>query len=322
MIEIKQIIDYLSENISDSVPEYILIKEIYKKDFSSPEYLNSYNAVKQSKWYRELSAEQWDDGSWGRFHTMSSKDIKQKFVSTEVALRRARGLGLLKDDPMIARCIKIMERYVRGEETWTDYIEKHKDNGKSHMFCRPYLTAANINLFAPENPVIQPLRRVVAETLKTAFESESGGFDENFWNQKVREYHVPSIAHPGIAYSSMLLQNSNCMDGALQRRYLDYIWNGINGVYYVSSVPPGKKQYLEDKKFSQWFGVLELLSGFSLFPDYMKNEILPHLLNETGRLINGEVVCELNCRYAENYRDKNKRKTDIILRIARILVKC
>jgi len=320
MVDIQQIIDYLSEHISDFVPKYILIKEIYKKAPLSPEYVNAYNDMKQSKWYRELAGEQWADGSWGRFHTMSSKDIKQKFVSTEVALRRARGLGLSKDDPMIARCIKIMERYVRGEETWTDYIEKHKDNGKGHLFCRPYLTAANINLFDPENPVIKPLRNIVAETLKTAF--ENGDFDENFWEQKVREYHVPSVAHPGIAYSAMLLQNSNCMEDALQRQYLDYIWNGINGVYYVSSIPPVKKQYLADKGFSEWFGVLELLSGFSLFPDYMKNGILPHLLNEVDRLINGDVICSLNCRYADSYRDKNKRKVDIILRIARILVKC
>lgn len=320
MIDVKQIIDYLSEHISDSVPKYILIKEIYKKDPCSTEYLSTYNNMKQSKWYRELADEQWDDGSWGRFHTMSSKDIKQKFVSTEVALRRARGLGLSKDDPMIARCIKIMERYVLEEETWTDYIEKHKDNGKGHLFCRPYLTAANINLFDPENPVIKPLRYVIAETLKTAF--ENGDFDENFWEQKIREYHVPSIAHPGVAYSSMLLQNSNCMEDALQRQYLDYIWNGINGVYYVSSIPPVEKQCLEDKGFSQWFGILELLSGFSLFPDYMKNNIFPHLLNEVDRLINGDIVCSLNCRYADSYRDKNKRKVDIILRIARILIKC
>ena len=103
---------------------------------------------------------------------------------------------------------------------------------------------------------------------------------------------------------------------------MDYIWNGTNGVYYVSRIPLTEKQCLESKGFSQWFGILELLSGFSLFPDYMKSDILPHLLNEVDRLIKGDVVCELNCRYADSYRDKNKRKTDIILRISRILVIC
>ena len=79
---------------------------------------------------------------------------------------------------MIAKCIKIMERYIRGDETWTDYIEKHKDNGKGHLFCRPFMSAANINLFEPENPVIKPLRDVVVETIKTAFANDV--FDEIF----------------------------------------------------------------------------------------------------------------------------------------------
>lgn len=322
MITIQQIIEYLSENISDSVPKYILTKEIYKKDPSSSEYVNAYNGMKKSKWYCELADEQWDDGSWGRFHTMSSKEIKQKFVSTEVALRRACELGLSKDDAMIAKCIKIMERYVREEETWTDYVEKHKDNGKGHMFCRPFLTAANINIFDPENPAVKPLRYVVAETLKTAF--ATGVFDEEFWEQKVNEYHVPSIAHPRIAYSAMLLKSVNCMEDTLQRQYLDYIWNGKNGIYYVSSIPPAEKRRLEDKQFVEWLKTLELLSGFSLFPDFMKDDAFPHLLNEVDRLINGDIDLShiKTDRYADSWRDKNKRKADIVLRIARILVKC
>lgn len=130
---------------------------------------------------------------------------KQKFVSTKVALRRARELSLPKDDPVVAKCIRLMEQYVREEEAWPDYVEKHKDNGRGFIFCRPFLTAANLNLFDPDNPVLKPLRDVVVETMKTAF--ANGRFDEDYWKQKVGEYHVPSIMHPGIAYSPMLLQS-------------------------------------------------------------------------------------------------------------------
>ena len=52
----------------------------------------------------------------------------------------------------------------------------------------------------------------------------------------------------------------------------------------------------------------------------MKDEALPHLLNEVDR---GDVVlCHANGRYADSWHDKNKRKIDIILRITRTLVKC
>ena len=320
MITIQQIIDYLSENVSDSVPKYILIKEIYKKDPSSLEYKNAYEAMKQSEWYRALADTQWENGSWGRFHTQDTKLPKNQRFTTEGMLGRSRELSLSKDDPIIAKSIRLMERYVRGEETWTDNIEKHSDKGKSHMFCRPFMTAAAINMIDSANPVIKPLRYVVVETLKTAF--ENGDFDENFWNQKEREYHVPGIVRPGTLYGSMLLQNTNCMDDTLQRRWLDYIWNQSGGIYYVSSVPPADKQNLEDGLFAQWFGTLEVLSGFSLFPDFMKNDALPHLLNEADRLINGDVVCNLSCRYSDSSRNKDKRKADMVLRIARLLVKC
>ena len=318
---IEKIIDYLSEHISDPVPKYILIKEIHKKAPSSPEYVSAYDDMTQSKWYRELAGEQWEDGSWGRFHSQDSKAVKkQKFVTTEAALRRARALSVSKDDPMIAKCITKMERYVREEDTWTDKIEKHKDNGKGHLFCRPFMTAAYINMFDPENPAIKPLRYVVAETLKTAF--ETGDFDEDFWNQKQREYHVPGVVRPGTLYGSMLLQNTDDIDDILQRHWLDYVWNQSGGMYYVSSVSPADKQSMEDGRFAQWLSILEVLSGFSLFADYMKEDALPHLLNEADRFITGNAACNLICRYSDSSRDKNKHKTDLILRIARLLVKC
>ncbi|MEN6314770.1 MAG: hypothetical protein ABFD25_11025 [Clostridiaceae bacterium] len=128
------------------------------------------NAIYMSKWYKQLADEQREDGSWGRFHSQDSKAaLKQKFVTTENALGRACQLSLSKDDTIIAKCLRKLERYVRGDETWTDNIEKHKDGGKGHLFCRPYMSAAVINTFNPENPFIKPLRDNALESLEKAF---------------------------------------------------------------------------------------------------------------------------------------------------------
>jgi len=133
MLTLENIIDFLAENISDSVPKYIFIKEVNKADSSSPLYINAYNDMKQSKWYRELADDQWENGSWGAFHGGDVEAQKrQKFPCTEAALRRARELSLSKDDPMIAKCIKLMERYTLREEPYPDRIEIHKDKGKGH----------------------------------------------------------------------------------------------------------------------------------------------------------------------------------------------
>jgi len=322
VLDMRAIADYLSEHISDAVPRYILVKELCKKEASSPEYNSAYANMKQSKSYRALAGEQWEDGSWGRFHTQDSKaPVKQKFVTTEAALRRSRELSLPQNDLLVAKCIEKLVRYVRGEETWTDNIEKHKDNGRGHLFCRPFMTAANINMFDPDNPAVKPLRNIVIETLRTAF--VNGRFDELYWAQKVKGYHVPSVVSPGSFYGSMLLQNVGDMDDALQKQWLEYIWSIAGGIYYVSSVPPAEKQHLESRQFGQWLCTLELLSGFSLFPEFMEKDVLPHLLFEIDRLINGEVVLDNhNCRYADSWRDPNSRKTDVVLRGARVLAKC
>jgi len=316
--ELQPIIDYLASVVADPFPRYIFKKEIL---LEMPTVADI-EVIHASKWYKQLADEQWDDGSWGRFHSQDSKATKkQKFVTTENALGRARQLSLTKDDPVIEKCIKKMERYVSGEETWTDNIEMHKDKGKGHLFCRPYMTAAVINTFDSNNPLIKPLRDNALESIVKAF--ATGFFDENVWAEDVREYRVPSIAGTGM-YGIMLLQNSNCMDDTLQRQYIDYIWNGKSGIYYVSSMPPADKRHLEDKRFFEWFSSLELLSGFSLFPEFMKDGILLHLINEVGRLMTEEISISpsYNVRYCESWRDKSACKKDMILRILRVLVKC
>ena len=182
MITIQQITDELSRHVSDPVQKYIFVKEIKKAEPSSADYINAYEQMKKSKHYRELADEQWENGSWVRFHTQDTKaEKKQKFATTESALCRANELSLSKDDTMIAKCIKLMERYVRGEETWTDWVEKHKDGGKGHMFARPYMTAARINMFDPENPFIQPLKNNVVKMFEIT--SKSNFVHDNKWEK-------------------------------------------------------------------------------------------------------------------------------------------
>lgn len=318
--DLQTIVEILLPMATDPFPRYIFKKEILSKEPTDKDT----DAIHLSKWYSQLANEQWENGSWGRFHSMDSRIAhKQKFVSTEAALRRARELSLPKDDPVVAKCIRLMERYVREEEAWPDYVEKHKDNGRGFIFCRPFLTAANLNLFDHDNPVIKPLRDVVAETMKTAF--ANGCFDEDYWKQKVGEYHVPRIMHPGIAYSPMLLQSADRMDDMLQRQYLCYIWDKQVGIYYISDFAVSKLHSLEDKKFSTWLSSLELLSGFSLFPEFMKDKVYPHLVNEVERVLSGGVTLPpahpITGHYAESWRDKSARKNDMGLRILRLLIK-
>lgn len=326
MINIQHIIEYLEESITDPLPKFIMQSDIYKAPPTSAGYMEAYNHMKQSKWYRELAEEQREDGSWGRFHSMDSRvSAKQKFVTTEAALRRARELCLTKDDPIIAKCIKLMEQYVNGEKMWTDNIEKHHDGGKSHLRFRLYATAANINLFDPDNPVVKPKQDDIVRTLKIAM--AKGYFDEAAWDQENKAYRGPCFSGFN-AYPLMLLFNTKSLEDEIQRNYLDYIWHRKEGIYYLTGFPVSDKIHLEDRRFHSWLTALGYLSGFSLFTEFMRDDILPHLINEVNRLMYQEVTlpapepAKAGTRYAESWRDKNARKTDLILRITRTLAKC
>lgn len=304
----------LSERAFDPIQAHIL-RTIRGQTPSGVDYT-------QSKWYRQLADTQWPDGSWGRFHSMDSS-VKQVFTTTEAALRRAWDMGLPKDDPVVAESIALMERYLRGEQAWLDRTEVHRDGGRSFPVAFRFLIAANISRFDPDNPLLASRREICAKNLAVAF--EGGALDEDIWWREIRK-DDEILLEAFMIYPAWLLQNCDCMDDALQRKYLDYLWRREQGIYYLPKFPPCALRSLEDKRFPAWLGILESLSGFSLFPEFMREEALPYLLHEAGRLMHEDIALPaappMIGHYAESWRDKDMRKTDLLLRMARIIAKC
>ena len=116
------------------------------------------------------------------------------------------------------------------------------------------------------------------------------------------------------------------MDDSIQKQLLNYIWDKKEGIYYISNFAVSKKHCLENKKFTTWLSVLELLCGFSLFSEFARDDVVPHLIGEVNRIMIDDVKLPpahpITSHYAESWRDKNTRKNDMILRILRLLVKC
>ncbi len=311
---LQEVIEYLNENMSDPVPQYILNKEIR----NSPTFMMK--SLYESKWYKQLATEQWQNGSWGRFHTQDTKSIsKQKFTTTENALRRALELSLDKNDEMIHNSIQLMERYIEDQEAWLDINEHHEN---FHIAFKT-LIAANLSLFDPKNSLVQAKKEVCAECISKAF--KNGSLDEAVWEEEYKKNREIYLK-PFTVYIVWLLQNNEFLDSAIEREFLTYIWNRNEGIYYRTDCSPLETYYLESKKFSTWLTSLETLSAFSLFPDFMHKGISTHLLNEIHRLMNHDITLpnshSIFSHYSESWSKKQYRKNDMILRILRILVKC
>lgn len=312
--DIQDVIDYLSANLFDPFPRYILRKEILQETPSDFER----EAIKTSKWYKQLALEQWENGSWGRFHTQDTKaTIKQKFATTEQALRRARELSLDKSDPVIQKVIQLIEQYIRGEEVWLDAKEKHY----GFEIAFKTLVAANLSLFDPQNPLLRIKREVCVQNLSKSF--AKGVLDEAIWESENRKSNE-ILLKVWMVYPIWLLQNNEFLSEDLQRRFLSWLWNRKGGIYYINNIPPSDIRSLEDKKFTQWFSGLENICDFSLFPEFMNMEIARHLLHEIHRLMTEDVnlppVTPITGHYSEKWANGNARKNDLILRILRILI--
>lgn len=312
---LSEIAEYLSSNMSDPVPRYILKKEIYEETLLDGEYAE----VKKSKWYIQLEKEQGQNGAWGRFHTQDTK-LKEKrvFVTTEAALKRASELSLGKEDPMVHKAIGLMERYIRGEEMWTDAIEKHYH---FEVVFRA-LIAADISVFDPYNPLVAEKKRVCAENMSKAF--AGGSFDENVWEQEnTRSDEILLRAY--MAYTILLLQNNPFLTIDTERKFMDYICYREKGIYYRTGFAPADVRSVESKQFIHWLSGLECLSGFSLFPEFMAEGAYGHLLGEIYRLMDGGVCLsaapQVFGHYCESWKERNSRKNDLILRILRLLKK-
>lgn len=319
LMGIKEITEYVQDNMKDPVPQYIIKKEIIKDKILPSDMADLYESI----WYKQLLSEQYEDGSWGRFHSMDSSIKGRKFKTTESALLRAKDIGLSKEDAMVSKAVNLLEGYIVGTIPLPDRIEVHKDGGKSFIRSIPFMASSDICMFYPDNDQIQPCREICVTQLQKSFVGDE--FDENTWKGLNRELKGICLDASSI-YPLRLLQKENCISEELQKQFLSYIWNRKEGIYYISDYAPSVRFSAESKDFTRWLYALETLSGFSLFTQFMKEDVYSALILETNKLINDEVnVPSSNYvvgKYTENQRNSKARKNDLILRILRILIKC
>lgn len=107
----------------DPIPKYRLMRDVLKLESDNIELIKAKREVLQTKWVREIVNLQWDDGSWGQFHSMSQ--FSSSVMTTEHALRRLLILGLDKNDEHIKKAFTYMEKYLLREVDLRDYKEKN-----------------------------------------------------------------------------------------------------------------------------------------------------------------------------------------------------
>lgn len=311
---------YLDENIIDSLPRYIYLREIEKRKESDSICRRTFEQVKESKWYRQLEDGMLEDGSYGRFHTMDTKDkTKRVFKTTEEAIRRMKDMGLPTYDKLIEKVCNIMSKYISGEENWSDTLENHY----GFEIALNSMVGANMALLCNSSEVAQRYKKLCAFYLEKSYH-DSDLFMIDVWNEKNHD-NYDFLLKPWTIHILWLLYNNPYVSELTLHKFMTYLWNREEGIYYLYNYPIAKCVDVEDRHFLKWIYALEHVSGVSIFANLASDEVHEHLIKQVLKIIHKEAEVPKSGpvfgHYHESWRKDDLCCCDMVLRIARIISK-
>lgn len=303
----------------DPVPRYLLMRDVLKLDSKNEELIFAKNMVLQSKSVNDITQLQWEDGSWGQFHSMSQ--FSQSPITTEQALRRLLILGLDKHDEVIQKSLVYMEKYLLGELELRDRREKKHD---WDMLTRLFVAAWILKIDS-SNFLAKEIAKDWAKIITHAFSGDE--YDRNYYKEAYYEVHKsPKEKHMwGFENFYLVSILIGMLSSDIESKFLDYVINSPNGIYYIHDrclkEPPSSFCF---KIASRYMNAHELLSSYSCaklklqyFIEWVNNNVSEDGFWDMGQFVKDKIQFPLS----NSWREPINRKIDCTVRIQRILSK-
>ena len=302
----------------DDIPKYIYNRDVLGSSIITEEMIELKKRILSSDHVKKVLLEQWEDGSWGRFHSMntSSKDP----YTTEKALRRLLHLGLDKTDEPIIKAVQYMESYLKGEIELRDYVEiKHDWTLLTHLFIATWLLRID-----SQNTLALEIADKWAQVIEHSFEGDC-------FNQAAYYKAYDAVLKPEKNKSYWFIENFyvvSILRGKLspktEKSFLTHLLNQPKGIYYIYSeflnTPP---ENFESREANRYLEAIELIA------DYECREFLEFLLpwleeNKTtddlwdmSKIVKDNMVFPLS----NSWRKETNRKIDTTVRILKLITK-
>lgn len=301
----------------DPIPKYLLIRDVAKLDSKSKDLIRAKEAVLQSKWVKDIVKLQWEDGSWGEFHSLSQS--AKSLITTEQALRRLLVLGLDKNDEVIQKALVYMEKYLRGELNLRDRKEKKHDwNVVTKLFVATWIL-----IFDPSNSLAKGIAEDWAKVITHGF--SGGEYNHNAYKEAYYEVHKASKEKHMLGFQSFYLVSilRGMLSSQIESKFLDYIINSQKGIYYIYEksliIPPSE---FHSKITSRYVDTHELLSSYTCaktklqyFKTWVNNNVSEDGFWDIGNLVKDKIYFPLS----DSWRKPINRKIDCTIKIQRIL---
>lgn len=301
----------------DAIPKYLLMRDVLKFNKDNKEMINTKNKVLQTKWVNDIVNLQWDDGSWGRFHSMNTSS--KLSITTEGALRRLLILGLDKNNQTIQRAFCYMEKYLNRELDLRDYKEKKHDwDLLTRLFVATWML-----IIEPSNVQARAIANDWAKIITYAFSANE--YDHDAYKEAYCEIHKPEKGKViwGFQNYYLLSMLPGFLTSNIESKFLDYIMNEEKGIYYIydGNLKTNPKVF-SSKQANRYIYAYELLSRYSCarskcqdFIDWVKENISEDGFWDMGQTVKDKMQYPLS----DSWRKALNRKIDCTVRIQRIL---
>ncbi|MFZ5353517.1 MAG: hypothetical protein ACOZCL_12465 [Bacillota bacterium] len=241
----------------DAIPKYILMRDALSIDKHNEEMKNIKNMILETKWVKDIVKLQWDDGSWGQFHSMSTSS--KSSMTTESALRRLLILGLDKDDIAIQKVLTYMKKYLNKELDLRDYKEKKHD---WDLLTRLFVAAWVLRI-EPSDSVAGAIAMDWAKVITYAFSGEK--YKHEAYIEAYNEVHKPHKGKALWGFQNYYIVDilPGFLDTLTESKYLDYIMTNEKGIYYIyDGNLTLKPDDFTSKHTSRYVYAFELLSRY------------------------------------------------------------
>ncbi len=303
-----------------AVVRYRLLRDALRRPAADAELQGAKAALDPDACVQKLGNEQWPDGSWGAFHSRSTKR-KQVVPSTEVGVERALSLGLDVSHSILGRAHAYLLALLEGRLQFPDYAEKN-DRWPTGVRLFP---ASTLSLIEPSHPILDRDRALWRQIAAYTFRSERYSEEDEIEVHKRRTGATVKDSYLVLSsrYQLNLLGSiPGLLSPDLERALVAWLWERPWGIGYLTvplCVPPLPKPGVIDR----WLASHEMLAR--LFPSWagFAAPVVDWLLaqrDEQGWWDFGPKPDSIACLpYTDSWRERKHRLFDWTTRVLILL---
>ncbi|MFX1285150.1 MAG: hypothetical protein ACFFB5_15950 [Promethearchaeota archaeon] len=332
--EIQNIAERILEDSPDPAVQVRLLRDILRKNRNDPELIEAESRLEENKWVQILRNDQWEDGSWGRFHTEDTA-LKQKVPTTEVGVSRSINLGLDDTHPIIQKVTDYIVGILNNSVKPRDIVPKGLGQNVWDCFIKK-IVAVSLAEINPNHPILNDYFDLWSKIIQRSFPSNSYNtqkqisafleilqinYDEFSARFKKRIKEGKELTINDVYTVNLICSQIYKLNPELEKAFFRFVWN--QGIGYLNvDLRSSPNDLVGTNTFTRWLRSLEILKPYPSWKSHVEELLEWFWDNQTknGLWDFGNVPSTNRIiRLSSSWRKPNARIHDWTTRILLIL---